>query len=619
MPAIAWSLSNWNGPRFRFRLIDRNLLRSMTFILFEIGKDIYAEDFEKPFKEEMQLFYAYESQAFLEANSCPDYLKKVEARLREEYDRVHSCLPSDYAGGEGSIKQVAEHELIGKHKETLVDKDGSGLTRLLEDDKVDDLKRMYDLFSRVRGGGELLEDRVALFCLEKGKEIVLSTDNQADPLLYVRKLLELKERMDHFVKEAFKGERAFTNKTHRSFSEILNLYARSPEYISLAMDNYLRGGKGSSSAGSRGGSASSSKVGGTLGEVVTEEQVEAVLEKCLQLFRFLSEKDMFERYYKQHLAKRLLYDRSQSEEMERKVIQMLKTECGYQFTAKLEGMFKDVGTSKDVQERFGQLQQLHERRESGQIVDLQIKVLTTGYWPTTASSQVYRLPAEVEAVRGSFERFYLNQHNGRKLTWQLAQGSADVKAKYDKVYQINMPTQHMVVLMLFNEGGAGAAGGGEGATLTLAEIEKATGLSQSELKRVMQSLALSNFKLLSKEPKTKEVEATDKFTVNKGFTNRMIKFKMSVVAATKETNEEHQASRAKIQEDRGPQIDAAIVRVMKSRKTMNHNDLMVEVTKQLQSRFTPHPGDIKKRIEGLIGREFLTRSTSAMNVYEYVA
>ena len=38
-------------------------------------------------------------------------------------------------------------------------------------------------------------------------------------------------------------------------------------------------------------------------------KTEGVLERTLQLFRFLQEKDMFEKYFKQHLAKRLLGDR----------------------------------------------------------------------------------------------------------------------------------------------------------------------------------------------------------------------------------------------------------------------------------------------------------------------
>lgn len=55
------------------------------------------------------------------------------------------------------------------------------------------------------------------------------------------------------------------------------------------------------------------------------------------LFRYLQEKDVFERYYKQHLAKRLLLNKSLSDDSEKNMISKLKTECGCQFTSKLEG------------------------------------------------------------------------------------------------------------------------------------------------------------------------------------------------------------------------------------------------------------------------------------------
>jgi cullin 3 len=91
------------------------------------------------------------------------------------------------------------------------------------------------------------------------------------------------------------------------------------------------------------------------------------------------------------------------------------------------------------------------------------------------------------------------------------------------------------------------------------------------------------------------------------------------IAPLKETNEEVAASRTKMNEDRNPQIDAAIVRVMKARRLMNHNNLLIEVTKQLQARFQPNPVVIKKRIEGLIDRDFLQRQRGDMQTYEYLA
>ena len=72
----------------------------------------------------------------------------------------------------------------------------------------------------------------------------------------------------------------------------------------------------------------------------------------MTLFRYLQEKDVFEKYYKQHLAKRLLSGRTASDDAERSFLLKLKTECGYQFTSKLEGMFTDMKTSRDTMLAF---------------------------------------------------------------------------------------------------------------------------------------------------------------------------------------------------------------------------------------------------------------------------
>lgn len=61
---------------------------------------------------------------------------------------------------------------------------------------------------------------------------------------------------------------------------------------------------------------------------------------------------MFERYYKAHLAKRLLLHRSISDDAERGLLAKLKIECGYQFTQKLEGMFHDMKISVDTQNAY---------------------------------------------------------------------------------------------------------------------------------------------------------------------------------------------------------------------------------------------------------------------------
>lgn len=56
----------------------------------------------------------------------------------------------------------------------------------------------------------------------------------------------------------------------------------------------------------------------------SEQEVETILDKTILLFRFLQDKDVFERYYKQHLAKRLLLNKSVSDDFEKSMISKLK-------------------------------------------------------------------------------------------------------------------------------------------------------------------------------------------------------------------------------------------------------------------------------------------------------
>jgi cullin 3 len=87
----------------------------------------------------------------------------------------------------------------------------------------------------------------------------------------------------------------------------------------------------------------------------------------------------------------------------------------------------------------------------------------------------------------------------------------------------------------------------------------------------------------------------------------------------KETSDESVTLPSTVEAERKLLLEATIVRVMKTRKTLNHNQLVEEITRQVSNRFTPTQQAIKSRIEALIEREYLVRDEKDMRIYIYQA
>lgn len=563
-------------------VINRGLMRNVIQMLMDLGSSVYQEDFEKPFLDVSADFYRLESQQFIECCDCGDYLKKAEKRLNEEIERVAHYLDTK---SEPKLTNVVEKEMIESHMPRLVHMENSGLVNMIVNDKYDDLGRMYNLFRRVSTGLALIRDVMTSHIREIGKQLVTDPEKLKDPVDFVQRLLDEKDKHDKIISSAFNNDKTFQNALNSSFEYFINLNPRSPEFISLFVDDKLRKGlKG-----------------------VTEEDVEIVLDKVMMLFRYLQEKDVFEKYYKQHLAKRLLSGKTVSDDAERSLIVKLKTECGYQFTSKLEGMFTDMKTSQDTMQGF--LAAVGAEIAEGP--SLTVQVLTTGSWPTQ-SVTTCNLPSEILALCEKFKNYYLGTHTGRRLSWQTNMGTADLKATFGKgqKHELNVSTYQMCILMLFNSADR----------LSYKEIEQATEIPAADLKRCLQSLACVKGKnVLRKEPMSKDIAEDDVFYFNDKFSSKFYKVKIGTVVAQKESEPEKQETRQRVEEDRKPQIEAAIVRIMKSRRVLDHNNIVAEVTKQLQSRFLPNPVVIKKRIESLIEREFLERDKTDRKLYRYLA
>nr|CAB3480135.1 unnamed protein product [Digitaria exilis] len=562
-------------------VINRCLMRTTTKMLMTLGSSVYQDDFERPFLEVSASFYSGESQQFIDCYSCGDYLKLAERRLSEESERVSQYM--DVKTNE-KITAVVVKEMLSNHMQRLILMENSGLVNMLVEDRYEDLTRMYTLFNYVPDGLTTIRSVMMSHIKDTGKSLVTDPERLKDPVDFVQRLLNEKDKFDNIINVSFNSDKSFLNALNSSFEHFINLNNRSPEFISLFVDDKLRKGV----------------------KEANEDVLETVLDKVMMLFRYLQEKDLFEKYYKQHLAKRLISGKAASDDSERSMLVKLKTECGYQFTSKLEGMFNDLKTSQDTTQGF-----YASASDLADYPTISVQILTTGSWPTQPCSTC-NLPPEILAVSERFRSYYLGTHNGRRLTWQTNMGNADIKTTFGNgsKHELNVSTYQMCILMLFNSSDV----------LTYREIEQATAIPAVDLKRCLQSLALMKGKqVLRKEPMSRDIADDDSFSVNDKFTSKLFKVKIGTVSAQKETDPEKLETRQRVEEDRKPQIEAAIVRIMKSRRVLDHNSIMTEVTKQLQPRFLPNPVVIKKRIESLIEREFLERDKTDRKMYRYLA
>eukprot|EP00607_Mallomonas_marina_P008660 CAMPEP_0182424868 /NCGR_PEP_ID=MMETSP1167-20130531/11130_1 /TAXON_ID=2988 /ORGANISM="Mallomonas Sp, Strain CCMP3275" /LENGTH=285 /DNA_ID=CAMNT_0024605005 /DNA_START=1355 /DNA_END=2212 /DNA_ORIENTATION=- len=285
------------------------------------------------------------------------------------------------------------------------------------------------------------------------------------------------------------------------------------------------------------------------------------------------------------------------------MISKLKSECGYQFTSKLEGMFMDMQTSKAVMDDFRLTCPIAAQ-------EIDITVLTTGYWPVQAPPACV-LPLAIRQTSEGFQDFYLTKNTGRKLSWLTHLGTVDLKATFSSGRkELNVSTYQMCALMMFNDRD----------TLSLDEIRTATQIPDIELRRHLLSLCTPKLRILKKSTKNKSISDDEVFTFNFEFSSKYRRLRIPLISAKEQgISDDLCPVPSTVEEERKHLVDAAVVRIMKARKTLSHNDLLAEASKQLSFRFTPSPVMVKKRIESLLEREYLQRDKTDPRFYNYLA
>ncbi|KAI1503099.1 Cullin [Biscogniauxia marginata] len=539
--------------------------------------DIYRFHFEKPFLAATEKFYQAESKQFVSENSVVDYMKKAEARLNEEEERVRMYLHNDIAQ---PLKRTCNKALIADHSILLRDE----FQVLLDNDREEDMARMYNLLIRIPDGLDPLRQKFEAHVRNAGLAAVAKVASDAEklePKVYVEALLETHTQYQGLVKRAFTDEPDFTRSLDNACREFVNRNdickagsSKSPELLAKYTDVLLR----KSGAG------------------VEEAELDATLTQIMTVFKYIEDKDVFQKFYSRMLARRLVHSNSSSDDAETSMISKLKEACGFEYTNKLQRMFQDMQISKDLNTGFRE--HLKGLQSEKQPLDSSYSILGTSFWPLTAPNTTFNPPPEIQADLERFSLFYKNKHEGRKLTWlwQLCKG--EVKTGYCKAsktpYTFQVSVYQMAILLLFNDKDV----------QSYEDILSVTQLTNEVLDSALGILCKA--KVLIMKPDGDKPSPGKTFHLNYDFKSKKIRVNLNVGTKTEQKQEEADTNKT-IEEDRQLVLQSAIVRIMKARKKMKHSQLVGECISQIKSRFVPKVGDIKKCIEILLDKEYLER------------
>ncbi|KAL5524713.1 CDC53_2 [Sanghuangporus sanghuang] len=574
--------------------IDRTLVKKVVDSFVSLGidetdlnkqsLDIYKDQFETPFIAAMEIRCQLEVSKLLVNNDVSDYLEMAEEKVKEEEDLVDQYLHTPIRA---ALLRAYVGAVVRVSPETVWEE----FRNLLDSGNDEDTHRMYVRLSNSPQGCELLckklEERFKLEGLAAVEKLVGggngNGEESIDPAGYVDTLIEVHKKNSEMVAR-LRNEPVFVASLDKACQEFVNRNAASSSSSSKSAELLAKYANALLRKNNKMSEGATSLEGG--------------MKQIMTIFKYIEDKDIFLRFYSHKLSKRLLHDVSVSNEAESSMISRLKEVCGFEYTQKLERMLTDSSLSNDLTEAFRQKMVISHPVDSD--LTFTIQVLGTNVWPLRPLDMNFVIPKEILPTYNRFQQYYQQKHSGRRLTWLWAYGKNELHSNYTSQKRIFLTSSfQMAVLVLYSDYDS----------LSFAEIKSNTGIREDLLKQVLS--------ILCKARVLYDGEGGS-YDLNMNYKSKKIRIDLNQPVKLAEKAESIEVLK-NVDEDRKLGLQATIVRIMKSRKTMKDQEIIQEVISHVSARFTPNIPDIKKAIDALLEQEYIKRIDSARDIFAYVA
>ncbi|WRT69963.1 uncharacterized protein IL334_006954 [Kwoniella shivajii] len=546
------------------------------------------------------------------------YVEWVLAKVVEERERADDCLSKQVSE---EVAQVVRNEAGEKIGDRIIKR---ALDESMDSTDIESLTRLYQLSVDVNVFPTLVKS-LEKHLEERLKAIILDPKN--DPQM-IDGTLKMKRFADRAISSLFESptpssddieddnggekEKEQQKKDEKAHVERKRIVRNRQFELEEAVRVGLKNGLASRQNAPAEWIAKHLDLAMRKGPSLSDSEFNSHLDEIIALIGFTKDKDVFKAFYSTQLAKRLLLGRSASDDMERNMIVKLQNEMGEEFTSG-DIMMKDLQLSETLVKTY-QSVQAKEPEQYKDAGNFTANVLTESAWPAyplLKDGWNFTLPPNLQSSVDLFTTWYSTQHKNRQLSWRFQLATVTLTGRFSSGrYEVGVSLFQAVVMLLFNEED----------TLDFKSIQSRTGIESQELVRTLQSLALGRkgTRVLLKKPPGKEVDPTDIFAWNKGFTSDRIKFKINGIQQDMSA-EESKKTNEQVHIDRVSVLEATIVRIMKGKKKLSLQLLIDNVVSDVVKRFPPDVKEIKKRVESLIEREFLMRDEEERGLLHYLA
>lgn len=579
--------------------IDTNDLKKSNML-------VYTKHFEQSFMAKTAEYYKKESESFLSQHNVVDYMMKCESRLAEEISRSNNYLEER---SKRPLLETLHTVLIKDHAQDMYDQ----FLKLLEQNEIEHILRMYKLLSKVPSTlqplADSLESHIKVEAAKAIAELKTSTESieaQASeekpskrssqglisPKVYIHTLITVYMKFNDVVFNAFKKDPLFIKALDSACRHFVNINviatptpksaSKTPEILAKYADSFLK--------------ATSKEA----------DVANMTADNLALMLKYIENKDVFENNYRRLLAKRLINGNTKSDELEEGMLQRLQEGNSMEFTSKITKMFQDMKSLEDLKMNIRDL-----LGPNSPVNDFTPLILAQSMWPFHYMED-YKLniAPELKGTLDVVEQEYNKKHNGRELQWLWNHGKSEIKANLSRKgkppFIFTVTNVQLMLLLAFNKS----------STYSFGELLEIIGVAQHVFEAHLTPLV--KFKLLEQQPPTPLAfnDPNTTFTIVNEYKSK--KLKVNFVSTIKsEQRQEDDDTHKEIDESRKNYLTASIVRIMKARKTMKHNDLVNDVLLQAQSRFKAKLIDLKRAIEYLLEKEYIARREG--DSYEYLA